>query len=154
MSFKPPVTVILLSWNIIFLFPPQGLPTHPKGVLTTVSGVYLYCLRIWIPKIWYLCCLTFLRQETCIVFGNLDKYYVLSQMTNTTKNVFDTQDIWPYWRKRKKTKTIFFFICKSESKTIGGIKYKKSTIQNQSVIQKYFFLPMGPPRCKMKNQHV
>jgi hypothetical protein len=25
----------------------------------------------------------------------------LSQMTDPTKNVFDTQDIWPYWRKNK-----------------------------------------------------
>jgi hypothetical protein len=53
------------------------------------------------PKILYLCCLTFLREYTCIVFGKWDKYSVLSQMTDPTKKVFDTQDIWPYWRKNK-----------------------------------------------------
>jgi hypothetical protein len=37
---------------------------------------------------------------------------------------------------------------------IGGIKYQKSTIRNQSIIQKYFSSPMGPQRVKMKKKHV
>ena len=37
---------------------------------------------------------------------------------------------------------------------LGGIKYKKSTIANHSIIQKYFYSPMGSQRGKMKNQHV
>jgi hypothetical protein len=37
---------------------------------------------------------------------------------------------------------------------LGGIKYKKSTIGNQSINKKYFFPPMGPQRGGMKNQHV
>jgi hypothetical protein len=38
--------------------------------------------------------------------------------------------------------------------TIGGIKYKRSTIRNQSTMQKYFSSPMGPQRGKMKKNHV
>jgi hypothetical protein len=37
---------------------------------------------------------------------------------------------------------------------IGGIKYKKSTIRNQSIIQKYISSPMGPQQGKMKKKHV
>jgi hypothetical protein len=37
---------------------------------------------------------------------------------------------------------------------LGGIKYKKSTIRNQSIIQNNFSSPMGPQRGKMKKQHV
>jgi hypothetical protein len=35
---------------------------------------------------------------------------------------------------------------------IEGIKYKKSTIRNQSIIQKYFFSPMGPQRGDMNKK--
>jgi hypothetical protein len=37
---------------------------------------------------------------------------------------------------------------------IGGIKYKKFTIRNQSIIQKYFSSPMGPQKGKMKKKNV
>jgi hypothetical protein len=33
-----------------------------------------------------------------------------------------------------------------KTKTIGGIKYRKSTITNQSIIQKHFFSEMGSQR--------
>jgi hypothetical protein len=59
------------------------------------------------PKIPDLCCLTFLKQYTHIVLGKWDKYSVLSQMTDPTKNVFDTQDIWPHWRKKNKDNFLF-----------------------------------------------
>jgi hypothetical protein len=36
---------------------------------------------------------------------------------------------------------------------MGGIKYKKSTIKNQSFIQKKNH-QMGPQICKIKNQNV
>jgi acetolactate synthase small subunit len=36
---------------------------------------------------------------------------------------------------------------------IGVIKYKKSTIRNQSIIQ-IFFSSMGPQRGDMNKQHV
>jgi hypothetical protein len=45
-------------------------------------------------------------------------------------------------------------IFPQEKIAIGGIKYKKSNITNQSIIQKYFFSPMSSQRGKMKNQHV
>jgi hypothetical protein len=32
--------------------------------------------------------------------------------------------------------------------TLGGIKYKKSTIQNQTIIQKYFFFTNGSPKAQ------
>jgi hypothetical protein len=48
---------------------------------------------------------------------------------------------------------LFHSILNNKS-TIGGIKYKKSTIRNQSIIQKYFSSPMVPHRWKMNNQHV
>jgi hypothetical protein len=37
---------------------------------------------------------------------------------------------------------------------IGCIKYKKSTIRKQSIIQKYSFSPMGPQRGNMNKKHV
>jgi hypothetical protein len=41
-----------------------------------------------------------------------------------------------------------------DKEILGGIKYKKSTIRNQSIIQKYFSSPMGPQRGKMKKKRV
>jgi hypothetical protein len=37
---------------------------------------------------------------------------------------------------------------------VGGIKYKKSTIRNQSIIQKYFYSPVDLQRGKMKKKNV
>jgi hypothetical protein len=43
---------------------------------------------------------------------------------------------------------------KINANTLGGIKYKKSNIRNQSIIQKKNSSPMGPQRGKMKKKHV
>ena len=40
------------------------------------------------------------------------------------------------------------------AKLIGGIKYNKSTIRNQSIINKIISSLMGPKSLLVKNKHV
>jgi hypothetical protein len=92
----------------------------------TILGIYLYCLRIWIPKNtgFYLShfpetihtyCIWKVRQVFCIV----------SDDWSHQKRLFDRQDIWPYWSKKKQTH--FFFICKSKYKTMDFLTNQQNT---------------------------
>jgi hypothetical protein len=88
-----------------------------------------------------LCCLTFLRQYTFIVFGKWDTSSVLSQKADPTKNVFDTQDLWPYWRKNHvcfafvNPNPIQWIFWPTNEILIQGIRLKIKTINVLSLFQ-------------------
>jgi hypothetical protein len=60
----------------------------------------------------------------------------------------------PHTAEGTRTFVKFVMTPDTSDNALGGIKYKKPTIQNQSIIQKYFFSPMDSWRGKMKNQLV
>jgi hypothetical protein len=76
------------------------------------------------PKIPYLCCLTFLRQYTRIFFGKWESILYRLRWLIPPK-IYLIHKILGHIEE--KTKTIFFFICKSKYETMDFLTNKKNT---------------------------
>jgi hypothetical protein len=87
----------------------EGNQRCNKRKTVCVSPNTEYRLRIWIPKNTVFVLSHFPETTNTYCLWKVRKYSVLSQMTDPTKNLFDTQDIWPYWRKNEKNEDDFFF---------------------------------------------
>jgi hypothetical protein len=91
----------------------------------TILGVYLYCLRIWIPKI------------TGSVWSHLPEIIHMYCLWKVRKVFCIISDEWPHQKRlwytrylavlKKKTAKKIFFICKSKSETMDFLTNQGNT---------------------------